>query len=283
MSESPVRAPSEERVDVLSFPAGTAKARWGGRRDTSAGAHPATRGENVRDLAVRPEPPSARIHALRRACLRAVARLHDQPEPMSEECDRATWEAGLSGAYRSIRKARMGAHVQPDSQAAPVYRPPYVWLVPLAASAFFLELALAPFNAFWETHGHVAPEALLGVPNAPANPLFAALARVWMLVLGPFTASLDVQLTLFALLPAAALAGLTFLFLHRTLWPVASETAGTLPFALGLSLLGASGLAAWGSSHASRSAVLLDIALLIAATWLLWRWRDRRTQPKRIR
>jgi hypothetical protein len=151
-----------------------------------------------------------------------------------------------------------------------------VWLVPLAASAFVLALALAPFHAFWETRGHLPPAQLLGVPNAPASPLLAALALVWSTLLGPFIGSLDVQLTLFGLLPGAAVASLVFLYTHRALWPLAGETAGTLPFALGVSLLAASGIAVWGSSSSAVSSALMNGALIMALVWLAWRLRDRR-------
>jgi hypothetical protein len=225
-----------------------------------------------------PHPVSARVQRLRRACLRAVARAHGQPEPTVEACDEARWTNGLAGAYQSI--AKPGSQVPPlhGANAAARYEPPYGWAVAVAGAALFIGLALAPVTAFWETSGHLPPAQLLGIPNAPASLPFALAARGWTWVSSPLPVSTDVRLTLFALLAVAALATLTFLVVHRLLSRLTAAQELAVPFAVGVSLLGAGLFAALGSDVAEDGAWVLHATLLVGVGWMVWRWRDRRSR-----
>ncbi len=49
--------------------------------------------------------PGPRLVRMRRACLKAGARVLERPEPSDADCDRAPWDRGLRGALNSLPQA----------------------------------------------------------------------------------------------------------------------------------------------------------------------------------
>jgi hypothetical protein len=178
-----------------------------------------------------------------------------------------------------VAKAPQDASLGAPAEQAVAYRPPYGWAVAVASAALLIGLLLAPPAAFWETRGHLPPAQVMGIPNAPASPLFVLGARGWTLLLSPLPLPAEVLLTLFALAGGAALAALTFLLVHRTLWRLPAARELSVQLAVGLSLLAAGLFAALGSDVGRQGAWVLHAALAVGAAWLLWRWRDRALAP----
>jgi hypothetical protein len=224
---------------------------------------------------------SERLVRVRRASLRAVARVHGAPEPTERECDGANWEVGLSGAYRSL-PGRGVALVDPapavaqlPALAAPRYRAPWGWALGAGAAAFALALATAPAAALWETRGHLPLQGRLGVPGAPDSLLFAALARAWAVALSPFVSS-DVALTVFLLASLAALAVAGFLLVQAALGFALGARGWASAGAFVTVLAGAGLVAAEGWVTSSRSSWMLSSAAASAAVWLGLLWFESR-------
>ena len=98
-------------------------------------------------------------------------------------------------------------------------RPPYLWGVAAALSAFLLyALTLAPTTAFWDASEYIATAHTLGIPHPPGNPFFIVLAKVWSLLLAPTGFSVAVRINLFAAATSAAATGFFYLVAHRVLY-----------------------------------------------------------------
>ena len=227
---------------------------------------------------------SDRLVRVRRASLRAVARVHAAPEPTDPECDGASWQGGLSGAYRSlpgrgVALAPSPADAQLPAVPAPVYHTPWGWALGAGAAAFALALATAPAGAFWETRGHVPPEARLGVPGAPDSLLFAALARAWAVALSPFLSG-DVALTVFLLASLAALAVGGFLLVQAALRITLGARGWATAGAFVTVIAGAGFVAAEEWLTSSAIGWVLPAATASTAVWLGLRWLESRSLPR---
>ena len=224
------------------------------------------------------EPASARVRRLRHACLRALARLEGRPEPTLEECERASWVSGLQGAYRSVAGGSRAKQRDLDA-ISPTHRQRYVWAATLAASLLLAELVFLPPAAFWEAKGHLPPERVLGVPNAPVSPLLLLAARGWSALLAPLGFSADTLLTVLSLIVGAGLSIPLFLIAHHGLWRLTHAARG--PAAAGRLALAAAlcvALVGWGLTvftldPARGGGYALNAGALYGAVWLVWRRR----------
>ena len=122
-------------------------------------------------------------------------------------------------------------------------------------------LTLAPGVTFWDAGEFIAAAHGLGIPHPPGTPLYVALGRAWIVVLGGAVGSARAMNMLSAVCTAAACAALTSTMARET-----RDAPSTGWGALAGGLLAGAMLSVW--SNATETEVyavsLLHVALLLA-------------------
>ena len=138
-------------------------------------------------------------------------------------------------------------------------RPPYLWGVAAALSAFLLyALTLAPTTAFWDASEYIATAHTLGIPHPPGNPFFIVLAKVWSLLLAPTGFSVAVRINLFAAATSAAATVFFYLVAHRVLCGIFLDRRLARVAALASSLIGATSFTVWNQSNVNEKVYTLS-------------------------
>ena len=159
-------------------------------------------------------------------------------------------------------------------------RPPYLWGVAAALSAFLLyALTLAPTTAFWDASEYIATAHTLGIPHPPGNPFFIVLAKVWSLLLAPTGFSVAVRINLFAAATSAAATGFFYLVAHRVLCGIFLDRRLARVAALASSLIGATSFTVWNQSNVNEKVYTLSVMIIAIVSWLGVRWHDRGEEP----
>ena len=159
-------------------------------------------------------------------------------------------------------------------------KPPYGSAALVALAVFILyAVTLAPTTAFWDASEYITTGYILGIPHPPGNPLFVMLARVWVLLLAPLGLPVAVRVNLFAATTSALAAGLWFLVAHRVLLPVMREDMRARVGAAAAALLSATAYTVWSQSNVNEKVYTVSTLVIALASWLAFRWYDRREEP----
>ncbi len=163
-------------------------------------------------------------------------------------------------------------------------KPPYrsAILAGLAVLTLYI-VTLAPTTAFWDASEYIATAHILGIPHPPGNSLFVVLGKVWTLLLAPFGLSVAVRVNLFAATTSAMGAAFYFLVAHRVLKPILPKGRRAELGAFAATLIGATAFTVWNQSTVNEKVYTVSMMITAVATWLAFRWYDRRDDPRSLR
>ncbi|MEO8199454.1 MAG: DUF2723 domain-containing protein [Gemmatimonadota bacterium] len=160
--------------------------------------------------------------------------------------------------------------------------PPYLWAALLGAVVLAIYIAtLAPTTAFWDTSEYIASAYVLGIPHPPGNPLFNVMAHVFGAI--PLAASYAVRINLFAAVTSALSAALWFLVAERWLRTIVPVRWARLAAAAAGSLVGALAWTVWNQSTVNEKVYTLSLLSVALSLWLIVRWGDLPSGPRRDR
>ncbi len=161
-------------------------------------------------------------------------------------------------------------------------RPPYAWAALMMVLVLAIYIAtLAPTTAFWDTSEYIASAYVLGIPHPPGNPLFNVLAHVFGAL--PLAASYAVRINLFAAVTSACSAGLLFLVAERWLRTIVAPRWARLLAAGAGTLAGATAWTVWNQSTVNEKVYTLSLLSVSLSLWLIVRWGDLASGPRRDR
>jgi hypothetical protein len=160
--------------------------------------------------------------------------------------------------------------------------PPYLWaaLVGIGVLAIYIA-TLAPTTAFWDTSEYIASAYVLGIPHPPGNPLFNVLAHAFGAL--PLSSSYAVRINLFAAVTSACSAALWFLVAERWLRSVVPLRWARLAAAAAGTLVGAFSWTVWNQSTVNEKVYTLSLLSVSLSLWLIVRWGDMVSGPRRDR
>lgn len=160
--------------------------------------------------------------------------------------------------------------------------PPYLWAALLGIIVLAIYIAtLAPTTAFWDTSEYIASAYVLGIPHPPGNPLFNVLAHAFGAL--PLAGSYAVRINLFAAVTSAVSAGLWFLVAERWLRSIVPVRWARLAAAAAGSLVGALAWTVWNQSTVNEKVYTLSLLSVALSLWLIVRWGDMPSGPRRDR
>ncbi|MEO8294845.1 MAG: DUF2723 domain-containing protein [Gemmatimonadota bacterium] len=160
--------------------------------------------------------------------------------------------------------------------------PPYGWAALIGVVILAIYIAtLAPTTAFWDTSEYIASAYVLGIPHPPGNPLFNVLAHTFGAL--PLSSSYAVRINLFAAVTSACSAALWFLVAERWLRSVVSVRWARLACAAAGTLVGAMAWTVWNQSTVNEKVYTLSLLSVSLSLWLIVRWGDMGSGPRRDR
>ncbi len=160
------------------------------------------------------------------------------------------------------------------------YRPPFLAAIGAFTAVLALYgLTLGPSTALWDASEYIATANILGIPHPPGNPLFVVLARTWIVLLSPLGLPVPVRVNLFAAVTSAAASGFLFLVSHRILSACFSGRSIPLVGASAAVLVSATTFTMWNQSTVNEKVYTVSVLVIVAVTWLAFRWYDRRDEP----
>lgn len=161
-------------------------------------------------------------------------------------------------------------------------KPPYLWAVLVTTVILAIyRVTLAPTTAFWDTSEYIASAYVLGIPHPPGNPLFNVMAHVFGAL--PLSGSYAVRINLFAAITSALSAGLWFLVAERWLRSIVSARWARLAAAAAGTLVGALAWTVWNQSTVNEKVYTLSLLSVSLSLWLIVRWGDMPSGPRRDR
>ncbi|HEV8123759.1 MAG TPA: DUF2723 domain-containing protein [Gemmatimonadales bacterium] len=161
-------------------------------------------------------------------------------------------------------------------------KPPYLWATLFAIIILAIYIAtLAPTTAFWDTSEYIASAYVLGIPHPPGNPLFNVMAHVFGAI--PFAASYAVRINLFAAVTSAISGGLWFLVAERWLRSIVPVRGVRIAAAAAGTLVGALSWTVWNQSTVNEKVYTLSLLSVSLSLWLIVRWGDLPSGPRRDR
>jgi hypothetical protein len=159
-------------------------------------------------------------------------------------------------------------------------KPAYLWAVLVGAVILAVYIAtLAPTTAFWDTSEYIASAYALGIPHPPGNPLFNVIAHVFGAL--PLAHSYAERINLFAAVTSAVSAGFWFLVAERWLRSIVPSRWARIAAAAAGTLVGALSWTVWNQSTVNEKVYTLSLLSVSLSLWLIVRWGDMPSGPRR--